>query len=198
MAMHRPRRHQRSSRRIFGKIVVTGLILALMLAAIVWVSTLFWATRDAFQVHRGDQTQDALVFEYTVTAEPGYIRVNGTANLPNGVLVVGTLDGMGSGPIEVKEALVMNRLFALEFGPELYIQYYLHSPQNALQAGVYRMNVEFDPSQQSPFLQESLRRSPLLRVAAMPGNGSREIDSATMRLSKTFVIGTTGEQDESQ
>jgi uncharacterized protein YgiM (DUF1202 family) len=105
---------------------------------------------------------------------------------------------MGSGPIEVKEALVMNRLFALEFGPELYIQYYLHSPQNALRAGVYRLNVEFDPSQQSPFAQESLLRSPLMKASPTPGNRSRGLDSAIVRLSKTFAIGTTGEQEATQ
>jgi uncharacterized protein YgiM (DUF1202 family) len=198
MAMHIPQRHQRSTRRVFGKIMVAGLVLGLALAAVVWVPTHFLATRDAFQVQRGDQTPDATIFEYMVAAEPGHIRVNGTANLPNGVILVGTLDSMGSGPIELKEALVMNRLFALEFGPELYMQYYLHGPQNALQAGVYRMSVDFNPSQQSPFVRESLLRLPLMKSSPTPGDGSRELDSAIIRLSKTFAIGTTGEQQETQ
>ena len=59
----------------------------------------------------------------------------------------------------------MNRLFALEFGPDLYMQYYVHSPQNALQPGVYRMSVEFDPSRQSPFAHESLLRSPFMKAS---------------------------------
>ena len=142
--------------------------------------------------------RETSVFEYTVTAEVGHIRANGTADLPNGIILVGTLDRVGSGPIEVKEALVMNRLFTLEFGPDLYVQYYLHSPQNALQPGVYRMSVEFDPSRQSPFAHESLLRSPFMKASSQPGNTSREIDSALIRLSKTFAIGTAGEQQETQ
>lgn len=198
MAMHILQRHQRSSGRMFGKVVAAGLVLVLVLTAIAWVSTHFFATRDAFQGQSDDQTPGTLVFAYTVTAEVGHIRANGTANLPNGITLVGTLDRVGSGPIEVKEALVMNRLFALEFGPDLYIQYYLHSPQNALQPGVYRMSVEFDPSRQSPFAQESLLRSPFMKASSLSGNGSREIDSAIIRLSKTFAIGATGEQQETQ
>jgi uncharacterized protein YgiM (DUF1202 family) len=177
---------------------VAGLVLALVFAAIVWVSTHVFTSREAFQRQSDDLTQGTLVFDYTVTAEVGLIRAKGTANLPNGITLVGTLDKVGSGPIEVKEALVVNRLFALEFGPELSIQYYLHSPQNALQPGVYRMSVEFDPSRQSPFVLESLLRSPFSKAAPLLGNGSREIDSAMIRLSKTFAIGTTREQQETQ
>jgi uncharacterized protein YgiM (DUF1202 family) len=198
MAMHIPQRHRRSSRRTWGKIVVAGLVFACLLAVISWVSSQFFATREGFQVRRDDQTQGALVFEYTVTTEPGRLRVNGMADLPNGVIMVGTLDRVGSGPIDVKEALVMNRLFALEFGPDLSVQYYLHSPQNALQAGVYRLSVEFDPVQQSPFAREPLLRSPLSKASPVPGNGSGEIDAAIIRQSKTFTIGTTGEQQETQ
>jgi hypothetical protein len=198
MAMYIPQRHQRSSGRIWGKIVVAGLVLACLLAAVSWVSSHFFATQDRFLERRDDQTQGALVFEYTVTTEPGHIRVNGMADLPNGVILVGTLDRVGSGPIGVKEALVINRLFALEFGPDLSVQYYLHSPQNALQAGVYRLSIEFDPVQQSPFAREPLLRSPLSKASPVPGNGSGEIDAAIIRQSKTFTIGTTGEQQETQ
>jgi Bacterial SH3 domain len=198
MVMHMRQRHYRSSRHIFGKIAGVGFVLALVAAAIAWGSFYFFTTRDAFQGQRDDPSQEVLVFEYTVTAEAGHIRVKGTTNLPNGVILIGTLDRVGSGPIEVKEALIMNRVFALELGPELSVQYYLHGPQPALQAGLYRMNVEFDPSQQSPFAQESLLRSPLMKASTMPGNGPREIDSAMIRLSKTFTIGTTEEQQATQ
>jgi uncharacterized protein YgiM (DUF1202 family) len=94
--------------------------------------------------------------------------------------------------------LVMNRLFALEFGPDLSVQYYLHSPQNALRPGMYRLSIEFDPSRQSPFAQESLFRSPIMKASPLSGNGSDEIDSARIRLSKTFAIGTIEEQQETQ
>jgi hypothetical protein len=198
MAMHIRQRHRRSSGRIWGKIVVAGLVFACLFAAISWVSSQFFATREGFQLRRNDQTQGALLFEYTVTTEPGYIRVNGMADLPNGVILVGTLDRVGSGPIDVKEALVMNRVFALEFGPDLSVQYYLHSPQNALQAGVYRLSVDFDPAQQSPFAREPLLRSPLGKASPALGNGSGEIDAAIIRQSKMFTLGTTGEQQETQ
>jgi Bacterial SH3 domain len=191
-------RHLRSSGRTFGGIGATSLVLALVLAAIAWVFTHVFTTRDAFQGQRDGQPQGTLVVDYSVTAEVGYIRANGTANLPNGITLVGTLDKVGSGLIEVKEALVMNRLFVLEFGPDLSVHYYLHSPQNALQPGVYRMSVEFDPSRQSPFAQESLSRSPIMKASPLSGNGSREIDSARIRLSKTFAIGTIEEQQETQ
>src|SRR4030095_2897839 len=80
MAMYILQRHQRSSGRMFGKVIAAGLVLVLVLTAIVWVSTHFFATRDAFQGQSDDQTQGTLVFEYTVTAEVGHIRANGTAN----------------------------------------------------------------------------------------------------------------------
>ena len=150
-----PQRYYRSNRQIFGKIAAASLILACVAAAIAWVSFYVFITRDAFQGQRDDPSQEPLVLEYTVTAEAGHIRVKGAANLPNGIILIGTLDRVGSGPIEVKEALIMNRLFAMEFGPELYVQYYLYGSQPALQAGIYRMNIEFDPSQQSPFAQEA-------------------------------------------
>ena len=198
MAMHLGQQQQRSSGRIVGGIIVASLLLGLVIAAITWVSTHFFTNRGASQVQRDDSPQGALVFDYTVTAEVGYIRMNGTANLPNGIILVGRLDRVGSGSIEVKEALVMNRLFTLEFGPELYVKYYLHDPQNAIQPGVYRITVEFDPSRQSPFVQESLLRLPFMKASPLPGNDSREIDAAIIRLSKTLAIGTTGEQQETQ
>jgi uncharacterized protein YgiM (DUF1202 family) len=169
-----------------------------VLAALVWAFIYLYPAQDDSQGHGDDQSQGLLSFDYHVTAEAGYIRANGTANLPNGMSLVGTLDKVGSGVIEVKEALVMNRLFALEFGPDLFIQYYLHRPQNALQPGVYRLTVEFDPSRQSPFARETLPRSPTLQGTPQLGNGSRAVDSAPMHLSKMFAIGTIAEQQETQ
>jgi hypothetical protein len=183
---------------IFGKISAAGLALALIVAAIAWGSIYFFTSRNAFQSHQNDLPQETLVFEYAVAPEVDRIRVQGTTALPNGVILIGTLDRVGSGAIEVKEALVMNRLFAMEFGPELYVQYYLHGPQHGLQAGVYRVNIELDPSQQSPFVKESLHRSSLINASAMRGNDPPEIDSATFRLSKVFTIGTAAEQQATQ
>jgi Bacterial SH3 domain len=198
LAMHKAQRHQRSIVGMFGKIVMYTLLLGLVLAGALWFSTRFLATREASQMETDRQRQEISFFEYRITAETGHVRVNGTANFPNGVILVGTLDRVGSGPIEVKEALVMNRLFAMEFGPKLSVQYYLHDPQDALQAGVYRMSVEFDPSQQSPFARESLLRSPLMKASPTQGDGSREIDPAIIRVSKMLAIGTAGEQEEAR
>ena len=181
---------------VVSKVAAGTLVLALVLGSAVWVFRQVFAVREASRTQREPQTQESWSFEYTATAEAGHIRVNGTASFPNGVILVGTLDKVGSGQIELKEALVMNRLFIMEFGPELYVQYYLQGMQNALQAGMYRLTVEFDPSQQSPFARESLSRSPLVKASPAPEDGSREVDSASMRVSKTFAIGTTAEQEE--
>jgi Bacterial SH3 domain len=185
---------RRSIGAMFGKIALGTLGLAVMLITGAWLSTRFLVTQEvplAETTARGQQTS---FFEYVVAAEPGHVRVSGTTTLPNGVILVGTLDRIGSGPIEVKEALVMNRLFALEFGPELSVQYYLHGPQDALQAGVYRLSVEFDPAQQSPFAQESLLRWSQTISSPMPGGSAREIDPALIRVSRTFAIGTLDER----
>jgi uncharacterized protein YgiM (DUF1202 family) len=198
MATHLGRLRRRSSGRIFGGILVVSLVLALVIAAIALFSSRFFTNREASQVQKDKLPQEARIFDYSVTAEVGHIRVNGTTNLPNGIILVGTLDRVGSGSIEVKEALVMNRLFTLELGPELYVKYYLHDLQDALQPGVYRLTVEFDPSRQSPFVQQSLLRLPFMKASPLPGNGSREIDAAIIRLSKTLTIGTTAEQQDSQ
>ena len=183
---------------MFGKIALGTLGLAVLLTAGAWLSTRFLVTQEVPLPGTTAQTQETSFFEYVVAAEPGHIRVSGTTTLPNGVILVGTLDRMGSGPIEVKEALVMNRLFALEFGPGLSAQYYLHGPRDALQAGVYRLSVEFDPAQQSPFAQESLLRWSQARSSPMPGGGAREIDPALIRVSRTFAIGTPDEQQRVQ
>src|SRR5262245_22674127 len=122
--MHTTSRHRRAVVGKFGNIVMGILVLALVSAGAVWFSTRFSAPREAFQMRKDEQKQETLFFEYSVTAEPGHIGVNGTASFPNGVILVVTLDRVGSGLIEVKEALVMNRLFAIEFGPGLSVQYY--------------------------------------------------------------------------
>jgi hypothetical protein len=183
---------------MFGKIVAGTLVLAVVLVGAAWVSMQLFVTQEMPQASRATQGQETFFFDYTVAGEPGQVRVSGTANFPNGVILVGTLDRVGSGPVEVKEALVMNRRFAMEFGPELYVQYYLHTPQNALEAGVYRLSVEFDPAHQSPFAQESLQRSPLTRASLESGNSVWEIDPAIIRLSRTFAIGSADEQQEAQ
>jgi uncharacterized protein YgiM (DUF1202 family) len=184
--------------KVLRKVAAGILVLALVLVGAVWVSRQFLAGQEAFQIQRDEQSQEPLSFEYTVIAEAGHIRVNGTAGFPNGVILVGTLDKVGSGLIEVKEALVMNRLFTIEFGPELYVQYYLQDLQDALQAGVYRLTVEFDPSQQSPFAQESLSHTALVKASPTPESGSHQVDSASIRVSKTFAIGTLAERQETQ
>jgi Bacterial SH3 domain len=183
---------------MFGKIIAGTLMLAVVFSGAAWVSTQLFVTQETPQPSRATQGQEIFFFDYTVTGEPDHVRVSGTANFPNGVILVGTLDRVGSGPVDVKEALVMNRRFVMEFGPELYLQYYLHTPQNALQAGVYRLSVEFDPAHQSPFAQESLQRSPLARASLEPGHSVREVDPAIIRLSRTFAIGSPEEQQEAQ
>jgi hypothetical protein len=184
--------------KMLRKFAAGILMFALVLGSAVWVSRQFFAEQQAFQTKVDTKRQDRWSFEYTVAAETGHIRVNGTTSLPNGVILVGTLDKVGNGQIDVKEALVMNGLFTMEFGPELYVQYYLQDLQNALQAGLYRLTIEFDPAQQSPFAQESLARSPLVKLSLTLGGGSREEDSATIRVSKMFAIGSAAEQQESQ
>ncbi len=177
---------------MLSRLTAGTLVLVVVLGGAIWVSGQFFAAQQAFQTKRDTNNQDGLPFEYTVTAETGHIRVNGRASFPNGVILVGTLDKVGSGQIDIKEALVMNRLFTMEFGPGLYMQYYLQGLQDALQAGLFRLTVEFDPTQQSPFAQASLSRSPLVKASPTPEDGSREADSATMRVSKTFTIATRG------
>ena len=104
------------------KLAMGTLMLALILGGAVWVSRQFFAAQQVVPTKRDATSQEKLPFEYTVTAEIGHIRVNGTASFPNGVRLVGTLDKVGSGQIDLKEALVMNHLFTMEFGPELYVQ----------------------------------------------------------------------------
>jgi uncharacterized protein YgiM (DUF1202 family) len=182
---------------MFGKIVVGTLVLA-GVVGVAWVAMQLMAMRATPQFQKAERGHETLFFDYTVSAEAGHIRVSGIANFPNGVILVGTLERVGHGPLEVKEALVMNRLFAMEFGPALYVQYYLHNPQDALAAGWYRLSIEFDPAHQSPFAKESLQRSPLAKASPTPENGGREIDPAIIRVSRTFAIGSAEEQQEVQ
>jgi hypothetical protein len=183
---------------MLGKVALGTLGLAAMLTAGAWLSTRFLVTQEVPLPETTPQGQETSFFEYLVAAEPGHIRISGTTSLPNGVILVGNLDRIGSGPIEVKEALVMNRQFALEFGPELVVQDYLHGPQDALQAGIYRVSVEFDPAQQSPFAQESLLRWSQARPSPMPSGSIRETDPALVRVSRTFGIGALEEQQRVQ
>lgn len=180
------------------KIVAGALGLALILVAGAWLSTRIFLTREVPRPWKREQGPETSFFDYSVTAETGYIRLSGTANFPNGVILVGTLDRIGSGPIEVKEALIMNRLFSMEFGPDLHEQYYLYGAVDALRAGIYRIIVEFNPVQQSPFAQESLLRWPLPESAPASASVMREIDPAIVRIEKTFSIGTAEAQAEAQ
>ncbi len=198
MTIRNTPRARRSIWTVFGKIVAGTLGLAVILVAGAWLPPQFLVTREVSPPEITVQGQETSFFDYTVAAETGYIRVGGIANLPNGIILVGTLDRIGSGPIEVKEALVMNRLFTLEFGPELSIQYYLLGSHDALQAGIYRISVEFDPAHQSPFAQESLLRWAASKSSPTFIGHAQEIDRAMIRVSKTFVIGTLDEQQEAQ
>lgn len=179
---------------MFAKIVLGTCGLALLLAAGAWVSTRFLMTPEVTSPGRKVPSQGTSFFEFSISAKAGYIRVDGTANLPNGVILIGALDKVGSGQVEVKEALVMNRLFALEFGPDLYLQYYLQNPQPALQAGVFRLSVEFDPGQQSPFAQESLLRWSQTPFSLGVDRTGENPDLAVVRISKILTIGTLDEQ----
>jgi uncharacterized protein YgiM (DUF1202 family) len=198
LAVYYRRHHRHSIGAMLRKLAMGTLMLALILGGAVWVSRQFFAAQQVVPTKRDATSQEKLPFEYTVTAEIGHIRVNGTASFPNGVSLVGTLDKVGSGQIDLKEALVMNHLFTMEFGPELYVQYYLHGLQDALQAGRYRLTVEFDPARQSPFAQGSLSPSPPVKDSLILRDGSREENAVTMRVSKSFTMGTTAEQQEAQ
>jgi hypothetical protein len=123
--------------------------------------------------------------DYTIAVEAHRVRLSGTANLPNGVILLGTLDKIGLGVLEVREALVMNRTFAMEFGPDLRVQYPGLEPEEALTPGAYRLSVTFDPGRQSPFVRESL-----LSPAATQGGTAHEPDPALIRVARIFTIGT--------
>ncbi|MGH8055848.1 MAG: SH3 domain-containing protein, partial [Candidatus Entotheonellia bacterium] len=139
-----------------------------------------------------------LSFDYTITAQPGHIYLHGTTNLPNGVVLVGRLDKIGAGVLDVKEAFVMNRAFAMEFGPRLQAYYHLIGPVDAMTAGPYRIRVEFDPAQQSPFTRELLVQGRLMHSSAVKEDGTREFDPATVRVAKTILLGTPEEQEMAQ
>jgi SH3 domain-containing protein len=198
IAVYKTRQHRHSTLRMLSRLAMRALVLAVFVGGAIWVSKQFFAAQPASQTRVDDNNEARLPFEYTVKAEIGHIRVSGRASLPNGVILIGTLDKVGSGQIDMKEALVMNHLFTLEFGPELYAQYFLQGLQDVLQAGLFRLTVEFDPARQSPFAQESLSRSSLVKASQTPEGDVREADAATMRISQTFTIGTTAAQEEAQ
>jgi hypothetical protein len=183
MSLHYTPHHQSSSWGIFGKIVAGILLLAGFLAGVAWVSNRFSAERDASQAERNEQ--NPRYFAYTTTIEAGRVSAKGMANLPNGIILVGTLDKVGIGPLEVKEALVMNRLFTMAFGPELPAQPDRADAPEALQAGTYRLRVEFDPAQQSPFARESLLRAASGATSTPSGSSGPGLDAAIIRVSET-------------
>jgi hypothetical protein len=178
-----------SSRLLFG-----ALLLIVVLTSVFVVSRPRWTTRDVQPLLESGQTEGVDFFGYSVTAEPGRVRIDGTAQLPNGVILVGTLDKMGAGPLEIKEALVMNGVFAMEFGPDLQVRYYLLGLTEALPPGIYRMNVEFDASQQSPFAREALSRTHQTKAPSGGAERARQIDTAILKVAKNFAIGTPEEQ----
>ncbi len=159
----------------------------------IWV----WQSPQAPQAQMPGQNSE-MFFDYTVTADPGGVRMNGTANLPNGVMLMGTLDKIGVGTLEIKEGLVINHLFAMEFGPELRLRYPWLGEVEALTAGVYRISVAFDPSQQSPLARESLPRGDLMKSSGQKRDGPGEVDSTIIPMAKTFAIGTPDEQQQVQ
>ena len=199
MARHNIPRHRRSIWTLFGRLAIGTLVLAGMLATSAWLSTKFFVPSEVTSPETTFRDQEASFFQFSVTVKADHVRIDGTADFPNGVILVGTLNRIGSGQIEVKEALVMNRLFALEFGPELLVDYYLHGPQNALQAGIYSISIDFDQTQQSPFAKESLLRWPQFQSSVAPGNhNTRGLDPAIVRVSKAFAMGNIEEQREVQ
>jgi uncharacterized protein YgiM (DUF1202 family) len=196
MRMQTVQRRQRPGRIKFKR-RLAGAILVIILAGVVGTSVWVWQSPQAPQVQMPGQNSE-MFFDYTITAEPGRIHISGTANLPNGVMLMGTLDKIGVATLEIKEALVMNRLFAMEFGSELRLPYPWLGQVEALTAGVYRISVEFDPSQQSPLARQSSPSRDLMKSSALQGDGPREVDTAIVRMAKTFPIGTLDEQQQVQ
>jgi uncharacterized protein YgiM (DUF1202 family) len=176
--------------------VVGGVCLVALLGSSVWVATRVFGPDPALQKQSLEQQGDTLLFDYAISTDVNRLRVSGTANVPNGAILVGTLDKIGLGPLEVKEALVMNRIFAMDFGPELFVQYPWLGQIEALTAGTYRISIEFDPVQQSPFVRESLRQRTLKPSASTNKDTIREGDSAIVRAAETFAIGSREEQQE--
>jgi SH3-like domain-containing protein len=196
MRMQTLQRRQRSRWTTFKRLLA-GAILMMTLAVVGWMSSWVWQTRQAAQVQMPGQNL-GMFFDYTVTADSGRVRLNGTANLPNGVMLMATLDKIGVATLEIKEALVMNRLFAMEFGPELRLQYPWLGQVEALTPGAYRLSVEFDPSQQSPLARQFLPRDDLMKSSTVKGDEPREAEATIIRVTKAFGIGTPDEQQQAQ
>lgn len=172
--------------------------MALGAVVLIWKVAHRSASSEAASTQGSHASHEDLYFDYTITAQPGHIHISGTTNLPNGVVLVGRLDKIGVGVLDVKEAFVMNRAFAMEFGPQLQAYYHLIGPVEALTAGPYRIRVEFDPTQQSPFTRELLAQGRLMHSASAKEDGTREFDPATVRVAKTILLGTPEEQELAQ
>jgi SH3-like domain-containing protein len=196
MRMRILQRRQRSRWTTFKRLLA-GAIFMMTLAVVGWMSSWVWQPRQAAQVQMPGQ-DFVMFFDYTVTADPGRVRINGTANLPNGVMLMATLDKIGVATVEIKEALVMNRLFAVEFGPELRLQYPWLGQVEGLTPGAYRLNVEFDPSQQSPLTRQFLPRDDLMKSSTVKGDDPRQAEATVIRVTKVFGIGTSDEQQQAQ
>lgn len=191
-------RSQHSKAGMLSKVLIGGIFVAALLGGSVWVVTQVLGSRDASPRQTAEHPVETSMFSYAVSVEPERLRISGVANLPNGTILVGTLDKVGFGPLEMKEALVMNRIFAMEFGPELYVAYPWIGQVRALTAGTYRISVEFDPAQQSPFVRESLWRRNVNSNPTADGEDSREVAPAVYRVATTFAMGTPQEQQEAQ
>jgi hypothetical protein len=198
MGIFMAQRGPRSIGTVLSKWLIGGILVAMLLVGSAWVVTQVLGARDASQRPTAEHQGEVSVFNYSINLEREHLRISGVANLPNGAILVGTLDKIGLGPLEIKEALVMNRVFAMEFGPELYVQYPWLGQVEALTAGTYRISVEFDPTQQSPFVREALWRSRGNPTPLANTDTPREVDSALYRVAKTFDIGTAEEQQEAQ
>jgi hypothetical protein len=200
MRQYPGQRSQRAIQPAFKVLSVTVILLAFAAGTlfIVWSSLRRSPASEISSAQRAGGARAVLALDYTVTAQPGYIRVNGTTNLPNGVVLVGSLDKIGAGLLDVKEAFVMDRGFSMEFGPRLHAQYHLVGDVEALTAGPYRVRVEFNPAQQSPFTRELLAQGPQTSLSSPKGDGRREFDPATVHVARVLLLGTPEEQEAAQ
>jgi hypothetical protein len=191
-------RRRRTTGMVLGGWMMGGIAMLALAAGGVWLVAQVFGPRQTGQRHAPERQVDGIWFDYAVSVEPDRLRISGTADVPNGVILVGTLDKIGLGPLEIKEAFVLNRTFTMEFGPALSVQDPWLGPITALTAGAYRISVDFDPNRQSPFVRTSLARGSVNSTGPTGKDAVREGDPALVRVAKTFTIGTPQEQQEAQ
>lgn len=173
-------------------------VILMVLGTTIWVATRTPIPSSPPLTQAPAHIGEVPTFDFTINAERGYIRISGIANLPNGVVLVSTLDKIGEGTLDVKEALVMNRTFAIEFGPQLQAQYHLIGRVDALTPGPYRISVEFDPAHQSPFTSDFLVQGTSGDSSPAGTYEASQYDIAAIRVAKTVTIGTPEEQQQAQ